>query len=42
MEHDIGEIRVRSTEPALFQSLETAKYVPQVFMSVNDQMDESI
>jgi len=41
-ETDVGEIRVRSTEPALFQSLETAKYVLQVFMSINDQMDESI
>ena len=30
------------TEEALFEKPETAKYVLQVFLDLNDQMDESI
>lgn len=33
---------MRSTEPTLFENPETAKYVLQVFLSINDQMDNSI
>jgi hypothetical protein len=31
-----------STEPTLFENAEIAKYVIQVFLSINDQMDDSI
>jgi len=33
---------IRSTEPTLFENPDAAKYVLQVFLNINGQMDDSI
>jgi len=37
-----GESHIRSTEPTVFENPETVKYVLQLFLGINGQMEDSI
>jgi hypothetical protein len=38
----VANRHIRSTEPTLFENPETAKYVLQLFLSINSEMEDSI